>query len=388
MRLTHLEIKGFRSLYDVSIEMRPLMVLIGPNGSGKTSFLDVLRMLRAAAKGNLSDVISEHGGVSSLLSRTAPFKDVEISCKCIDDLSGTEFSYGLALASKGVAYRIAKEQLVSRTLDSEDEETEVLIAERSQSPQVLPQLARRPDRTQKPLELQDVPLGEAALSTQRLGGGASNLRRMLAGIDYLHPIDVSARSPIRLPQDLAPGLYPYASGERLFASLYNMRIEHPESLERILDVLRVAMPEFERIEFPVVASGKASLFWYEKKAARPFEQGELSEGTLRFLWLVTTLLSPESPSIMLIDEPEMSLHPQLLMLLADVLKEAALASQVIVATHSDRLIRWLEPENVAVVDKEDGLSKIEWLPTERLKDWLTEYTLDQLWINGELGGRS
>jgi predicted ATPase len=230
---------------------------------------------------------------------------------------------------------------------------------------------------------------EAVMGSSPIGNAAvQEIRGLLRNTAYLMPVDVAPRSPIRLPQDVAPGFYSYPSGERLFSSLYNLRIQYENVYSSVLDTLRVAFPDFAKLDFPIVASGKLSLYWYDGSSERPFDQSELSEGTLRFLWLLTVLLSPQKPPLILIDEPEISLHPQLLMLLADILKEASREAQIIVATHSDRLIRWLEPENVAVVDKEDGQTSIRWLDSENLGEWLEHYTLDQLWINGHIGGKS
>ena len=213
------------------------------------------------------------------------------------------------------------------------------------------------------------------------------IRGLLRSTVHLIPVDISNRSVLRLPQNIAPGFYPYPNGERLFSALYNLRIEQEIVYESILNVIRAAFPNFKKLDFPAVASGKISLYWYDNFSQRPFDQNELSEGTLRFLWLVTTLLSPQKPPLILIDEPEVSLHPQLLMLLADVLKEASMESQIVVATHSDRLICWLDPEHIATVDKEEDVTSIKWLDPESLKAWLKRYTLDELWNMGELGGR-
>ena len=151
------------------------------------------------------------------------------------------------------------------------------------------------------------------------------------------------------------------------------------------EALRAAFPRFRKLEFPIVAMGKATLAWHETGFDRPSYQ--LSEGTLRFLWLATLLLSPVLPPITLIDEPEVSLHPELLKILAGLIREASLRTQLILATHADRLIRWLEPSEVVVVDKEDNRSQFTWADTLDLGDWLAKYTLDELWLMGELRGR-
>jgi predicted ATPase len=129
------------------------------------------------------------------------------------------------------------------------------------------------------------------------------------------------------------------------------------------------------------------LAWYDRSAYQPFYPNQLSEGTLRFLWLATILLSPALSPIVLIDEPEVSLHPELLQVLAALLQDASARSHIIVATHSPDLIRWLEPNEVLIADKEDGRTTFTWADSLDLDKWLAEYSLRDLWLMGNLGGR-
>ncbi len=115
---------------------------------------------------------------------------------------------------------------------------------------------------------------------------------------------------------------------------------------------------------------------------------QLSEGTLRFLWLATLLQSPGLTALTLLDEPEVSLHPELLSLLADLLREASNRTQLIVATHSDRLIRFLRPNEIVLMDStDDGMSTMKWADELDLEKWMKDYSLDELWSNGRLGAR-
>jgi predicted ATPase len=140
---------------------------------------------------------------------------------------------------------------------------------------------------------------------------------------------------------------------------------------------------------PPVAAGSFALAWKDKAFTRQIFANQLSEGTLRFLWLATLLQSPGLPPITLIDEPEVSLHPELLGLLGDLMREASERTQLIVATHSDRFVRFLNPEELVICDlAEDGGMEVKRGSDLDLEAWLEEYTLDQLWSKGRLGGRS
>ena len=132
-----------------------------------------------------------------------------------------------------------------------------------------------------------------------------------------------------------------------------------------------------------------AMTWKDRKFDKPIYIHELSEGTLRFLWLVSLLQSPHLSTVTMIDEPEVSMHPELLSLLADLMREASKRTQLIVATHSDRLVRFLKPEEVVVMDiGEDGSATTEWADSLDLDQWLVEYTLDEVWRMGRMGGRS
>ena len=169
--------------------------------------------------------------------------------------------------------------------------------------------------------------------------------------------------------------------------MYDLRETDSDRFEMVEDTLAAAFPDFEKLSFPPVAAGKLSMTWKDKNFSKPIYVHELSEGTLRFLWLVTLLQSRELTAITLIDEPEVSLHPDLLRLLADLMREASKRTQLIVATHSDRLIRFLKPEEVLICDAEDGLMTVTWADKLDLEKWLAEYSLDEVWAMNLMGGR-
>jgi predicted ATPase len=186
---------------------------------------------------------------------------------------------------------------------------------------------------------------------------------------------------------MRPAILPGANGEDLVSCLFYLRETDSDRFEIIEDTLSVAFPDFERLNFPPVAAGTLAMTWKDKNFSQPLYMHQLSEGTLRFLWLVTLLQSRDLTAVTLIDEPEVSLHPELLKLLADVMREAAQRTQLVVATHSDRLIRFLEPNEVLVCDAEEGLTTMTWADSLDLEKWLADYSLDELWAMNVIGGR-
>jgi predicted ATPase len=181
------------------------------------------------------------------------------------------------------------------------------------------------------------------------------VRRLVANVSEIyHSLDVSTRAPVRLPQIVSPAQIPGPDGKDLVSCLYTISQTARDRFEIIEDVLRAAIPTFERLDFPPVAAGRITVAWQDRGFTRPFYANELSEGTLRFLWLATLLQSPGLPMVTLIDEPEVSLHPEMLRLLADLMREASDRTQLVVATHSDRFVRFLEPAEIVVCDRDDA----------------------------------
>ncbi len=218
---------------------------------------------------------------------------------------------------------------------------------------------------------------------------AESFRHLLADVSEIyHALDVSARAPVRMPQTLSPAQTPGSDGEDLLSCLYTIRETARERFEAIEDALKAAFPTFERLEFPPQSGGLLTLGWRDQNFTRPIFANELSEGTLRFIWLATLLQCPGLPKVTLIDEPEVSLHPEMLRLLADLMREASDRSQLVIATHSDRFVRFLKTDELMVCDRDDqGGMIIQWADRLDLSAWMEEYTLDQLWSMGRLGGR-
>lgn len=188
-------------------------------------------------------------------------------------------------------------------------------------------------------------------------------------------------------QELGPSQQLLPDGSNLFSVLYSMKTERRELYEEFVETIRVAFPEFQSIEFPLVGKGFAGLDWHQRGLSRPLDARQLSDGTLRLLWLITILFTVADDGLVLIDEPETSLHPQWLMVLVSLMRQTSARTQIIVATHSDQLIHWLEPHELLVADLEEGVASFRWGSDMDLGEWLKKYRLDELWLMGELGGR-
>jgi len=398
MRYERLRVENYRCLADVDLELGGLNILIGPNGSGKTSLLDVFQLLASGAKGELTKAISERGGLVEILT--------------IDRGPEDETARGLASSRRSDYLKVRLDTRIHGKPDALVYEVELqprglghLIANEVLSP------FQRPGKPKPFMWITTQPghplyhngqdlvppnwdYNESELSLSQVPktySEAEHFRSRLASSATYGSIELGHRAPIRDPQSLEPNEFlPDASGGNLISVLYNLENEYPDVFERLIDSLKAAFPDFQEIRFPLVAAGKATMIWKSATFRRGFYPDQISDGMLRFLWLTTLLLSPTLPPVVAIDEPEISLHPQLLMLLAGLLQEASLRSQIFVATHSDRLIHWVQPSDVVVVDREDGVSTLKRADALQfdLSKWLADFSLDELWLMGQLGGRT
>ncbi len=378
-RFNHLTVKGFRRLLDLDIELRPLTVMIGVNGVGKSSVLEALSLLSSSAEGKLRERMSEVGGLGALgtIDRA---RGLALGTRMAVE-GDAPLDYSISLAPRGTAYAIQEELLYQQRNPKpppfkhiESRGVDIRYYDQDQG------RLTQPTWPHEPLEssLSQVP---------KMFQLPEELRRRLASATLYHVLNVDSRAPVRLPQTMQPADLPGSGGETLVSCLYYLRETDRDRYEAIEDALHAAFPSFERLEFPPVAAGTLAMAWRDRAFSKPLYTHQLSEGTLRFLWLVTLLQSPGLPSICMIDEPEVSLHPEMLSLLADLLREASSRALVVVATHSDRLIRFLRPSEVLVVDMaEDGTAAATWADSLDLETWLDEYTLDEVWRMGRMGG--
>ena len=381
-KLKGIRIAGFRRLHDVNIEMRPLMVMIGANSVGKSSILDAVSLLSASASGMLGKALNAVGGVADICTRGLSEKialEAEMDCP-----GHSPLHYHLEIEVKGQGYGIPLETL-SQLRDGdyagpfkhiESHHTDFKYYD------IEDKRLLRPDWEHKPLEssLSQVP---------KMFRHPEELRDTLSAVTQYHVLDVGPRAPVKLPQQMKPALLPGEDGEDLVPFLYNLRESDRDRYEGVEDTLRAAFPGFEGLNFPPAAAGMLSLTWKDHAFRDPIYVHQLSEGTLRFLWLVSLLQSPNLSTVTMIDEPEVSLHPELLGLLADLMREAGKRTQIIVATHSDTLIRFLDPGEVVVMDVgDDGCALAQWADGMDLDTWLKDYSLDEVWRMGRMGGRA
>jgi predicted ATPase len=388
VEFSRLDVRGYRRLRNVQLPLTAFNVLIGANGVGKTSILEVMALLADSAIGKLDERISQAGGFSDIFAGgISSLFTQDISSNIAIELeletqvaSGKRSKYSLYLRPRGTGYTIYSEKL-SQYIDTKVIFTKIIESTSANVKYYSGKKIIEPNWNYKSQET-------ALSQVPKMYKEAEDFRYLLGSSAIYNMLDVSPRAPIRLPQSLQPADTPGKNGETLLSCLYALREDAPDRYEAVIDALRAAFPTFEKLELPTVAAGQVTMRWKDRNFTNPVYPHQLSEGTLRFLWLATLLQSPGLPKVTLIDEPEVSLHPEMLQLLTELMREASSRTQLIVATHSDRFVRFLKPEELVVCDlDEEGGTSVKRAGELDLDKWLADYALDELWSMGRLGGR-
>ncbi|MGH7844355.1 MAG: AAA family ATPase [Candidatus Binatia bacterium] len=355
-QLDRVTVRGFKSIRALEdFELRGLNVLIGANGAGKSNFISLFRMLAELAERRLQLYVKEQDGPDALLFGTRK-RTAQIEAEFYFARNG----YRITLVPRGELLVFSREE----TWFSGD----------------FAQSAH--------------PLGsgheEAKLSEVQDDIFAPYVRPAIARWRVYHFHDTSISAPVRQAQPLRDNLRLKPDAGNLAPFLRSLRERFPDNYKRIVETVRMVAPFFGDFVYRKEPAERIDLEWFEADdpdTARGPRQ--LSDGSLRFICLATLLLQPShlQPDTILIDEPELGLHPYALTILAGLLRQARDVRQLIVSTQSVDLVNELTPEDVIVVDRKDGASVFKRLDAERLSDWLQEYALGELWKMNVLGGR-
>jgi len=224
------------------------------------------------------------------------------------------------------------------------------------------------------------------------GGGVANyVRGHLDSWRLFHFHDTSSTSPMKRSADVGDNRFLRPDGANLAAYLYFLRRKHSDAYKLILGAVRLVAPFLKdfRLEPLRLDENKVRLEWVHEDSDVSFDASALSDGTIRFVGVATLLLQPAElrPTVILIDEPELGLHPYAITLLASLMKQASARSQLIVATQSPLLLDHFEPEDVLVADLKDGATQLTRLDSQELGEWLSDFSLGQLWEKNQFGGR-
>jgi predicted ATPase len=370
-QLISLRLAGWKSIRDAEIELRPLNVLIGANGAGKSNLVSFFKLITEMVAGRFQEHIGSAGGADSLLHFGSKRTQV-IDARFRFIAEGKEYSYGIRwVPVPGNSLVAGKETLEFAVETLGPKSWEVVEAFHA----ILGQ--RHP---------------ESALSRAVDGEfpTAKAIRELLTGCQVFHFHDTSLLGPMRRDCFIDANRFLYPDAANLPAMLYLYRERYATAYRRIVAAVKAVAPSFDDFVLePLRLNPKnIALHWRSKESDYDFGPHQLSDGSLRAIALFTLLLQPEEdlPALIVLDEPELGLHPAALAVLADLLKSTARHTQLLIATQSAALIDHFEVDDIITVNFRDGCSTFERLAPERLKDWLEDYKLSELWDRNVIGG--
>lgn len=354
--ISRIKIENFKSIRNLDMELRSINILIGANGAGKSNFIGFFKLLKNIHDRNLSLYTADELGADSLLHFGSKQSDYLGGRIEFDKLNGYEFKL---LPDQGGRFFFENEKTLFHT--------------------------RKPDWYEEQLGIGHA---ESNLFEDR-APVTKYVRKYFQSFRVFHFHDTSKTAKIKQASTIHDNSNLREDGGNLAAYLYLLEITHPNEFKRIEMTIRSVAPYFDRFNLQPdrINSENIRLEWKEKGSDAYFNAKHLSDGTLRFIALTTLLLQPDKPQVIIIDEPELGLHPFAISKLAGLIKKASVDSQIILSTQSVNLIDNFEPEDILTVDRKDGQSVFNRQSSEELKEWIANYSLSDLWNKNVIGGR-
>jgi len=360
-KLDRVRIAGYKSIREQEISLGPLNVMIGANGAGKSNFIGVFRLLHEIVGERLQIHVRKAGGADQLLhfgrkvteqlELRFEFGRNAYSCRLEPTADGALVFGEELIFYHGPGYR----EPYDEWLGGGHEETK--LRERASS-----------------------------ASSMTI---ADHVLKAFDTWKIYHFHDTGESAKLKQTDDLADNTRLRPDAGNLAAFLYWLKEREQDTYRDIVDAVKMVAPFFGGFDLAPdrLNPEKIRLEWHERSSDAYFNAHALSDGTLRFISLATLLLQPELPTTILLDEPELGLHPYAITVLVELLHAAAEKTQILVSTQSATLINQLTPEEILVVDREEGASVFRRLEEADIESWLDDYALGELWEKNVLGGR-
>jgi predicted ATPase len=359
--LDSLTIRGFKSIRELKdFELKKINIFVGANGAGKSNLISFFHMLQSFIEETLSDFVRDSGGIGDLLhnGRKAT-KQMEFETRF--GLRGYRFTLkpgpgeGFALTDEARYYKHGSTGWWN--LGSSEDNSSMLVREAKG--------ASTDSQYSKPVY-------EAIGSWK---------------IYHFH--DTSSTAPMRHAEIVEDNMALRADASNIGPFLLRLRNEKTSYYDEILNACRLVAPFFDDFFLEPQKLGpktKVSLTWKTKGSDYPMQPYHLSDGSIRFICLATALLQPDPPSTIIIDEPELGLHPEAIRILGELIEDAAKRTQIIAATQSPLLLDQFSIEDVVVVNRKEGQSVFERLKRSDFDEWLEDYSVGELWTKNVIQG--
>jgi len=357
-----LTIEGFKSIKQLTdFPLKQLNIMIGGNGSGKSNLISFFQMIRNMMKRSLQYYIQKNGGPEAHL-----FSGSKLTEQIIGKIVFKKYRYEFKLEPTTDNRLI----IISEYFDSMNSDR-----------------VRDAQPTFSAGGFEETKLVDAIQESSGEDFTADIYSTILNWRIY-HFHDTSDTAKIKRPCSINHNEQLDADGGNLAAFIYPLYQKNDARFRKMREIVRLVAPFFDDFYLrPLINNPEQiQLEWKQKHSEQPFLASQLSDGTLRFICLVTALLQSDSPSTIIIDEPELGLHPYALSLLANLIKQASSVTQIIVATQSATFLDYFEPDDIIVIEREEDCSVFKRLNPIQLQEWLEAYSLGELWRKNVFGG--
>jgi predicted ATPase len=358
--LDRLTLSGFKSIKSLEdFEFKSLNIMVGANGSGKTNLVSFFQMLRAMSEEGLANFVAESGGADGFLFN-GPKETSEISAHL--RFGQNEYKFTLVPTASVQLLVKAESHFYRRWTNFGGGTSESRLKQWKDD--------------------------KSSFFPRSPGVGAYIYGAVSSWVVY-HFHDTSARAPMRRDQSVRDWRELSPDASNIASFLLRMKTHDESSYSAVRETIQLVAPFFDDFLLESEKMGEnevIKLEWRQKGSSFPFQPWQLSDGTIRFICLTTALLQPNPPSTIVIDEPELGLHPFALEVLAGLLRDGSVRTQLIISTQSATLLNHFNAEDVIVVDRENGHSTFRRLDAMSLSDWTKDYTLGELWQKNVFDG--
>jgi predicted ATPase len=391
MAIQRLDILGYRSFREILWKPGKLNLLVGPNGSGKSNLLRLLELIAETARGRLSKALKPGGIVPLLWDFQAPRILWKLRIDPVDagrdiNQDALTLKFELQHLQNTSSYQISNDSLGNWvSFEKKLEPSPLWIFKRD-----LRRAVVYHQKKERLVALEDVDVNESLLpqvSDPSMNPIPAHTRRFLDGWRIYHDVHVERGSAMRLPATTQVAKLVEPDGSNLVSVLHTLYTSDRDFKRQINEGMRAGFgDQFEELVFQPAAAQQIQLAIQWRSSSQPHAGQDLSDGTLRFLFLLTILASPAPATLIAIDEPEVGLHPSMLPILAEYAADAANRTQVVMTSHSPVFLDAFSEAsaNVTLLHWEDGESHLFPLAPEAIAKWLREYRLGQLFTSGDL----